>query len=42
MGRSQVVRHRFLDPAFVGSIPPAPAIFIDEQLYNQKLFVIYL
>jgi hypothetical protein len=36
-----VVRHRFLDPAFVGSIPPAPAIFIDEQLVK-KLFVIYL
>ena len=27
LGRSQVVRHRSLDPAFVGSSPPAPAIY---------------
>ena len=27
LGRSQVVRHRSLDPAFVGSSPPAPANF---------------
>jgi hypothetical protein len=25
LGRSQVVRHRFLVPAFAGSIPAAPA-----------------
>ena len=27
LGRSQVVRHRFLVPAFIGSNPLAPAIF---------------
>ena len=40
MGRSQVVRHRSLEPAFVGSNPPAPATFEKLPIADCRFVVI--
>ncbi|SVB38065.1 uncharacterized protein METZ01_LOCUS190919, partial [marine metagenome] len=41
MGRSQVVRHRFLVAAFGGSNPPAPAISLIMSDFLNKYKSVY-